>query len=74
MTTTDFTTTLLVAQTPTAVFEAIKNVRGWWSGLYSEEFEGESDKLGDEFSFLAGDGVHYTKQKLVELIPNQKIV
>jgi hypothetical protein len=74
MTTTDFTTTLLVGQTPEEAFDAIKNVRGWWSGLYSEEFEGESDKLDDEFSFFAGDGAHYTKQKLVELVPGKKIV
>jgi hypothetical protein len=73
MTTSNFTTTLLVPQSPAVVFEAIKNVRGWWSGLYAEEFKGEWDKPGDEFTFLAGDGVHYTKQKLVELIPNQKI-
>lgn len=29
--------------------------------------------LGDEFIFKAGDGVHYSKQKLVELVPNKKI-
>ena len=68
-----FTTTLLVEQTPKQVFDAIKNVRGWWSGLYSEEFEGSSDKLNDEFTFLAGGGVHFTKQKLVELVPGKKI-
>lgn len=73
MTTTDFSTTLLVNQTPEEVFDAIKNVRGWWSGLYAESFEGESDKLGDEFSFFAGDGAHYTKHKLVELVPSKKI-
>ena len=70
----NFTTTLLVEQTPKEAFDAIKNVRGWWSGLYSEEFEGSSDKLNDEFTFLAGDGVHYTKQKLIELTPDKRIV
>jgi hypothetical protein len=69
----DFVTTLLVTQTPEQAFTAIKNVRGWWSGLYSEEIEGSADKLNDEFTFRAGGGSHYSKQKLVELVPNKKI-
>jgi hypothetical protein len=70
----DFTITLLVSQTPEEVFKAVINVRGWWSGYYSEEFSGATEKLGDEFSFRAGDGAHYSKQRLVEVIPNKKMV
>jgi hypothetical protein len=70
----DFTTTLLVNQTPEEVFKAVINVRGWWSGYYSEEFKGGTEKLNDEFSFRAGGGAHYSKQKLVEIIPSKKIV
>ena len=70
----NFTTTILVEQTPTAAYNAILNVRAWWSGLYGESFEGSSEKPGDEFSFLAGGGAHYTKQKLVELVPDKKVV
>lgn len=73
MTNQNFTTTFLVEQTPEEAYNAILNVRAWWSGLHEESFEGSSEKLGDEFSFLAGGGVHYTKQKLVELVPNKKV-
>jgi hypothetical protein len=70
----DFSTTILVDQTPEQVFKSVLNVRGWWSGLYSESFEGETKTLNDEFSFHAGGGAHYSKQKLVEVIPNEKVV
>jgi len=69
----DFTTSVLVNQTPTEAYNTILNVRAWWSGLYDESFEGSSEKLGDEFSFRAGGGAHYTKQKLVELVPDKKL-
>jgi Activator of Hsp90 ATPase homolog 1-like protein len=69
MTTSDFTTTILVDQTPEEVFNAINNVRSWWS----EEIEGSTEKLNDEFTYHYED-VHRCKMKLTELIPNKKIV
>lgn len=74
MKTSDFTFTLLTKQTPQEVFKAINNVRDWWSGYYSEEIEGDTKKLNDEFGFRAAGGAHYSKQKLVEVIPNKKVV
>lgn len=65
----DFTTTIIVDQSPQQVFEAITNVRGWWS----EEIEGNSAKQNDEFDYHYED-VHRCKIKLIEVIPNQKIV
>ena len=70
----DYNITYMVDQSSTAIFNAIINVREWWSGLYSEEIEGSSDRLNGEFTFRAGGGVHYSRQKLVELIPGRKIV
>src|SRR5689334_12935314 len=65
----DFTTTIEVDQTPEEVFHAINNVRGWWS----EEIEGPTEKLHDEFNYHYKD-VHISKMKLTEVIPNKKIV
>ena len=65
----NFTTTLLVNQTPKEVFNAINNVRGWWS----EEIEGSTDKLNEEFKYHFED-VHRCKMKITELIPNEKVV
>lgn len=74
MTTTDFRHTLITERTPEEVFHAIGNARGWWTGFHSEEFEGGTEKLDDEFVFRAAGGAHYSKQKIVEVIPNRKIV
>jgi hypothetical protein len=74
MNTHDFTISFLVKNSPGEVFKTILDVRGWWTGLYSEEIEGNSDVLDGEFSFRAGAGVHYSKHKLIDIIPNKKVV
>ncbi len=65
----NYTTTILVNKTPEEVFNAINNVRGWWS----EQIEGGTSKLSDEFIYQYKD-VHVCKMKLAEVIPNKKVV
>jgi hypothetical protein len=65
----NYTTAFLVDQTPEEAFTAINSVRGWWSG----EIEGDTDKLGAEFTYRVPD-VHYCKMKITEFIPGKKVV
>jgi len=69
MTSTNFTTAFSVDQTPEAAFAAITNVRGWWSG----QIDGDTDKLGAEFTYRYQD-IHYSKQQIIELAPNKRVV
>lgn len=69
MTTTNFTTTLLVDRTPREVFNAINNVRGWWS----EEIKGSTDTLNEVWDYHYQD-VHRCKLKITEFIPDKKVV
>ena len=65
----DFTTTILVDQTPHEIFKAITNPRAWWS----EEIEGGTDKLNDEFNYRFED-IHRCRLKITDIIPDQKVV
>jgi hypothetical protein len=69
MTTQDFTTVILVDQTPNEAFNAINNVRGWWS----EEIEGNTSNLHDVFKYHYED-VHRCEIRLEEVVPDKKVL
>jgi len=69
MSTSNFTTAILVDQTPKEAFCAINNVRGWWS----EEIEGKTDNLNEEFIYHYRD-MHRCIVRIIEVIPDKKIV
>jgi len=65
----DFTTTIVVDQTPNQVFNAINNPRAWWSG----EITGNTEKLDDEFTYRYKE-FHISKQRIIEMIPDERVV
>jgi hypothetical protein len=65
----DYTTSIAVNATPREAFKSINSVSKWWT----ENLEGSSQKLNDEFT-VRFDDVHVSTQKLVEVVPDQKVV
>ena len=65
----DFTTTFEAEQSPAEVFSAINNVADWWQG----EIKGNSYQLVDGFEYRMIT-LHYSKQKVVEMITSKKVV
>jgi len=64
-----YTTTIEVTQAARNVFNAINDVTKWWS----KDFKGNATELNDEF-VIDHPNQHYSKQKLVEVIPDKKVV
>ncbi|MFP5041298.1 SRPBCC domain-containing protein [Parasediminibacterium sp. JCM 36343] len=65
----NYAATILVSQPASKVFDAIKSVSKWWS----ENIEGNSEKLNDVFKVIFGNDSFVTHQ-LVEVIANKKVV
>lgn len=65
----DFTLTLVTDTSAKVAFDRINEVSKWWT----ENLEGNSKQVDDEFTVRFGD-VHITTHKLVEVIPNKKVV
>lgn len=73
MSTQNFSYTFTTSKSPNEVFDTLINPKNWWIDLHDEVITGSSEKINDEFVFDAGNGVHHTVQKLVELISEEKI-
>ena len=65
----NFSTSIVVDQPASEVFNVVKNVRGWWS----EEIECNTGELNQIFNDHYED-IHRCKIKLEEVIPGKKIV
>jgi hypothetical protein len=62
-----YTVSFTVDRSAQAVFDAINDVRGWWS----QAEEGDTDKLGAVF-YLHYRDVHRCTLKITELVPGKK--
>jgi Activator of Hsp90 ATPase homolog 1-like protein len=69
MKTANYTKTFSVSQSPKEVIDAITNPRGWWS----ENIEGSTTNLGDEWTYRYKDA-HRCTMKVTEMAPNKKVV
>jgi len=50
-------------------FSHLVDLKRWWP----EDFEGKDIKINSEFVFTTGDS-HYSKNKVVEFVPDKKLV
>ncbi|HJS43768.1 MAG TPA: SRPBCC domain-containing protein [Gemmatimonadales bacterium] len=65
----NYTKSFVVDRSPEEVFDAINNVRGWWS----EAIAGNTDQLGAEWDYHYQD-VHRARFKITEFVPGKKVV
>jgi uncharacterized protein YndB with AHSA1/START domain len=64
-----YSTSFRVSQSPEQVFAAISNPRAWWS----EDADGNPDRLGAEFQHRHED-VHHCTLKVTEFDPGRRVV
>ena len=65
----DYTAIITVDNSIQDSFKAITGVSKWWT----DDLEGSSQKLNDEFIVQFGD-IHKTGQKIIEFVPDEKVV
>lgn len=64
----NLTWTFDVSQPADVVYNAINDVRGWWSAGIT----GPNDHVGAEFSYWV-PGLHYAKFRITEMVPARKV-
>ena len=64
----DYTATLTIDRPPEAVFDAITDPRRWWS----EDIEGDTDRLGAVFYYHFKD-IHRGTFQVTELVPGARV-
>jgi uncharacterized protein YndB with AHSA1/START domain len=65
---TDLTMSFTVEQTPQQVFDAVNDVRNWWSGT----IVGETSALGAEWTYSVPD-LHFSRFRITELVPAERV-
>jgi hypothetical protein len=65
----NYTKSFTVDRTPAQVFDAVNDVRGWWS----REIEGPTDALGATFVFRYKN-LHRSTHEITEFVPGKKVV
>jgi hypothetical protein len=66
---TNYSVEIELLKSPGEVFNHVTDLSKWWP----EEFAGESIKPDTEFVLKTGEE-HYSKNKVVEFVPNKKLV
>jgi hypothetical protein len=65
---TNYSTTFTVDQSPIQIFDAIDDVRGWWTG----DIVGETQRLGDEVTYRY-EGLRVSTQRVTESVPGKRV-
>ncbi len=64
----NYSTVIETSKTSNEVYTAVNNVQQWWT----ENFEGSSKKLNDEFTVTFGET--FISLKIIELVNNYKVL
>ena len=64
----DYTAVITVDRSQQEAFDAAVNLRGWWS----EEIDGNTDRLGAEFTYNYMD-THRCRLRVTEYVPGRRV-